>query len=771
MNIRLRNPIHLTQVAMGILLFMLAFPNLLYAYGEFDPASDRVDLAAVALEQGSVRVIVELVAPFEPEGAVRSKVSVERQRASIAQRQATVLDQIAPYDAELIAAWETIPFLAVMVDAAGLQALQRSPLVLDIQEDRLDAPLLDGSSVHVGAPKAWAAGYDGAGQMVVILDTGIAGAHPFFGGRVEAEACFSSSYVRDPDDPPDMDYGASLCPNGQTTQIGAGAADASATECTAGLGSGNRCWHGTHVAGIAAGANPGDVNFNGIAKGSDIGAIQVFTHFTTTDVCGSSANCLRSFTSDQISVLEYVLTDLHPNYAVASVNMSLGGKHYSDQALCDVANSARKAAIDNLRAVGIPTIIAAGNSAQRGAIAEPACISSAVAVSASTDPNDAIWGSSSIHDMVELMAPGWRVISAIPHLNLPYSWSSGTSMATPHVAGAWAVLKQQNPTASVDDVLTLLQNTGVPVTDTRSGGSVTKPRIDLCAALTELGVVSGVELNAKVLLQAAFRDMDAGTGFISGTVMRDTLRALEADDGFQGKFLPHSEPYSGQFGFGQGESIANPASTLADHGVDSIVDWIFLELRDATSPATILATRAALLQRDGDIVDVDGLSSVLFDCAMPGNYYVVVRHRNHLGIQTASPVNLAATGNTLDFTDPSIDLWHNDVAYDGYEAAALNGRSVLWGGNANGDGSIIYAAAESDSEAVNSAVLGATTNVLGSRGYRYPGYHGEDIDMDGQVIADGSSNDHALVLVNVLNHPLNPSGAQDFIIQEQLAAP
>ena len=166
-----------------------------------------------------------MAVPFESEGSVRSKVSVIRLRASIAQRQAAVLEQIAPYDPELIAAWETIPFMAMVVDAAGLLALQRSPLVLDIQEDRLDSPLLDGSSVHVGAPKAWAAGYDGGGQMVVVLDTGIAGAHPFFGGRVEAEACFSSNHARDPDDPRDIDYGISLCPNGQTSH-----------KCRAGVG-------------------------------------------------------------------------------------------------------------------------------------------------------------------------------------------------------------------------------------------------------------------------------------------------------------------------------------------------------------------------------------------------------------------------------------------------------------------------------------------------------------------------------------------------------
>src|SRR5207302_4231107 len=67
-----------------------------------------------------------------------------------------------------------------------------------------------------------------------------------------------------------------------------------------------------------------------------------------------------------------------------------------------------------------------------------------------------------------------------------FTYLSGTSMATPHVVGAWAVLKQATPGASVSAILGALQETGMPITDTRPGGTVTWPRIRIAAALDQL---------------------------------------------------------------------------------------------------------------------------------------------------------------------------------------------------------------------------------------------------------------------------------------------
>jgi hypothetical protein len=127
-----------------------------------------------------------------------------------------------------------------------------------------------------------------------------------------------------------------------------------------------------------------------------------------------------------------------------------------------------------------------------------------------------------------------------------------------------------------------------------------------------------------------------------------------------------------------------PISTLSVAGNNSIVDWVFLELRNGTSGSTSVAyTKSALLQKDGDIVGMNGTSPVIFDNTTPGNYYVTVRHRNHLGFRTANPIALSLTPTTLNFTNNSVSL---------YGATPLTALSpslfAMNGGDANSDGSI-----------------------------------------------------------------------------------
>ena len=127
-----------------------------------------------------------------------------------------------------------------------------------IVEDRLNAPTLQQSIPGIGADIAHDADITGNGVAIAILDTGVQSTHVNFGGRVVAEACFSSNFPG---------YNAtSLCPNGQETQFGPGAAE----PCN------DQCSHGTHVASIAAGDD--DV-VSGVAPDADVIAVQVFSYF------------------------------------------------------------------------------------------------------------------------------------------------------------------------------------------------------------------------------------------------------------------------------------------------------------------------------------------------------------------------------------------------------------------------------------------------------------------------------------------------------------
>ena len=163
---------------------------------------------------------------------------------------------------------------------------------------------------------------------------------------------------------------------------------------------------------------------------------------------------------------------------MAAVNMSLGGEVYLSPAECDADNGATKAIIDTLRSVGIATVAAAGNKGAANGIGAPGCISSAISVG-STTKADAVSSFSNSAPFLSLLAPGSSIRSSVPGGG--FAFFSGTSMATAHVTGAWAVMKQKNPEATVTAVLDALIVTGRSISDPKNG--IVKPRIDVAGAV------------------------------------------------------------------------------------------------------------------------------------------------------------------------------------------------------------------------------------------------------------------------------------------------
>jgi hypothetical protein len=181
-------------------------------------------------------------------------------------------------------------------------------------------------------------------------------------------------------------------------------------------------------------------------------------------------------------------------------------------------------------------------------------------------------------------------------------------------------------------------------------------------------------------------------------------------------------------------------------GDDAIVDWVLLELRDATTPATILHRRAALVQRDGDVVDMDGTSPVSFVGATAGSYHVAVRHRNHLGAMGSAPLGFAYNTTTaLDLTTAA--TWGTNAQKN------RDGRNMLWSGNARVDDRLRYTGVNNDRDAILIAVGGfSPTAVLPSV------YDSEDCNLDGDVKYTGSENDRELILINI-NHGMPGTSA------------
>jgi subtilisin family serine protease len=423
-----------------------------------------------------VRVIVGFDLPFQAEGAL-SAAGRQAQRQAIHSRANQVLAGLQGRNFRENRRYRSIPYLALTVGADALQHLANSPLVSSIAEDRRAQPSLASSNDLIGAPLAWVEGYDGSGQAVAVLDTGVDKAHPWFiagGIKVVSEACYSTTSL--------VQNTTSLCPGGVASSTAAG----SGLHCDPSI---TGCDHGTHVAGIVAGNDGSGPDF-GAARGADLIAIQVFSQANSPADCAQqSSPCVTLFSADLIAALERVL-ELKDSFDIAAVNMSLGGDRYFDQASCDADNGATKAAIDNLRSFGIASVVASGNDGWKDSISQPACISSAVSVGATTD-TDAIASFSSIYPQIDLLAPGVDVVSAVPGGGV-VSYN-GTSMATPLVAGAWAVLRQMNPAAGVDAILAALQSTGTPIDDLRIGGSVTDlPRINLDLALGDARTTFGI---------------------------------------------------------------------------------------------------------------------------------------------------------------------------------------------------------------------------------------------------------------------------------------
>ena len=425
------------------------------------------ELTQRAAVEGTVPVIVHLAMAVTPEGVLADESAVLGQRQGIANAQRAVLAAFTWQGIRVRHRYETVPFLALEVDPAALAILDTlMGMVLRVEEAALARPLL-AQSVPLGQGNAaWNTGFTGSGKVIAVLDSGIDKAHPFLAGKVVEEACFSAN---------------SNCPNGSKIQTGSGAG----VPCTYAP---SDCEHGTHIAGIAAGTG---ASFSGVAKDARLMSVQVFSRFTGMPCIGGEDPCALSFASDQLAGLERIYT-LRNVYSFASVNISIGGGSFSSN--CD--SDARKIAHRQPSVRRYRHRIASGNEGQPRAISAPACISTAVSVGSTDDGSlgttaDAIWPFSNSAPFLSLLAPGRWINSSIPGGG--FANFAGTSMAAPHVAGAWAILKQADPSTDVSKILEVLQSTGLPINDVRNG--ITKSRIQIFQALQALEAPDGDDLS------------------------------------------------------------------------------------------------------------------------------------------------------------------------------------------------------------------------------------------------------------------------------------
>ncbi|MDY8134393.1 hypothetical protein [Aquimarina sp. 2201CG5-10] len=241
-----------------------------------------------------------------------------------------------------------------------------------------------------------------------------------------------------------------------------------------------------------------------------------------------------------------------------------------------------------------------------------------------------------------------------------------------------------------------------------------------------------VRVSPKVYLQGAM----LGT---TDDMMRDNLRTLS--------YLPNDTPYT------DGVSVDGTIFNDAALDQDNIVDWVYVELRDATTNTTVIDGQSAFVQRDGDVVDINGNSEITLAATTGGDYFVVIKHRNHLSIMTDTAITLTTTTTTLDFRDGT------QATFGGVDAQTVFGMPVntvgMWAGDVNGDGVVLLFGSGNDSISIGDEILADPGNGFNSLLFSPNGYNNSDLFLDGTSALFGSGNDTLLIGDNILANPAN----------------
>ncbi len=247
---------------------------------------------------------------------------------------------------------------------------------------------------------------------------------------------------------------------------------------------------------------------------------------------------------------------------------------------------------------------------------------------------------------------------------------------------------------------------------------------------------SGVNLKIRMYLQGALLGVKQPE-----TLMRDDLRAAG--------LIPLQEPYASfsnydHYGEVGGQEVIENPEVLKVTGPDAIVDWVFVELRHPEFQKIVLSTRAALLQRDGDVVDVDGVSPLHFGDIEPGSYLVAVRHRNHLGVMATKVFDLEETPQLVDFTDPKNGFFGN------HPMVQIMEKMALFAGDVNRDGEVRIKGPDNDKDRIFFTVLLSPENVDANHNFILHGYSNFDVNLDGQVKYQGPTSDGSYLAFDIV---------------------
>jgi subtilisin family serine protease len=404
-------------------------------------------LRARADAEGSVAVVVALRAPA-PRAVARGEPA---RRAAIALVREAVLGALAPGDIEVEHAYATLPGFAGRATAAGLERLAASPDVLRVDLDPIGrgAAAGGGGIAQIRADRVQGRGVTGIGTTIAVIDTGVEANHPDIIDALVGEECFCRA------GPIANGRRSACCPDGTARESGPGSAAAAHP-------------HGVHVAGVAV--SRGRVAPAGVAPGALLVAVRVLDENNF------------GFVSDWIAALDWLLAE-RPDVRVVNMSVITTQLYAGDCGRCRdepgcAATRLLADAIEQLWRRGTLVFAASGNDSRARAMTAPACVARALAVGA-VNAQDAVEPFSNTSPQLDLLAPGFDIVS--DGFGGQSAVMSGTSVASPHAAGAAALILSARPGLGAAAVEQLLLSTGVTVTDARTERAA--PRVDAFAAL------------------------------------------------------------------------------------------------------------------------------------------------------------------------------------------------------------------------------------------------------------------------------------------------
>ena len=333
-----------------------------------------------------------------------------------------------------------------------------------------------------------------------------------------------------------------------------------------------------------------------------------------------------------------------------------------------------------------------------------------------------------------------------------------------------------------------------------------------CANATlHLLVVRDLYIQVRVYLEGAFINNGNEIGSHLRPLMRDDLRSSSFT---AARYIPDTEPYSTlratafdpnspqhwetigdyavdnypfyRYGYdvtGQDQkflTVPNPTEIFSKEGEDAVVDWVSVELRSKTDNTLMIAQRSGLVQRDGDVMDLNGESGLRFKGLVVDDYYVVVRHRNHLGAMTAAPQTPVQLATLIDFTVPTTGFFDfgatkNIYDYTGLSQAQLSGSPssnkagylALWGGDFDANGQIKFTNPDDDLNNLLGNVFGYEIvpgleyNFFTNFDFAF-GYNTGDYDLNSKSKFDNPNDDKNYLFGQLLFYPLNSDFRSNF---------